>query len=85
MGDETRILLSFRSGSHGQRFRLTVGFRFPITRDHRKLRGDRGSHTGISRRNPWLVVVSLVFRLVGMGCRCRRVSLALVQKSSLRD
>ena len=50
----TRILFSFCWSSHGQRSLLAVGFLAP-THDHRKLRGDRGYPTGISRASPWLV------------------------------
>ena len=41
---ETRILFSFCLGSHGQRFRLAVGFPLPTAHDPRRQRGDRGYH-----------------------------------------
>ncbi len=44
MPPETRILLSFCFGSHGQRFLLAVGFPLPPAHGHRRHRGDRGYH-----------------------------------------
>jgi hypothetical protein len=50
---ETRILFSYRFGSHGQRFLLAVGFRLPTAHAHGNLCGDRDyTKTGISRATP---------------------------------